>query len=59
LVALGFGFPLSDGGVKGACSFYGGLEKFKAMVWIGRNNNLHKLLFDLLVVFELGGGVLS
>ena len=59
LITLGFGFPFSDGGVKGACTFYSGLEKCEASLWIGGNADLSKLLFELVVAFELGGWVLG
>ena len=59
LVALGFGFPFLDGGVKGASAFDSGFEECKAMVWISGNANLLKLLFDLVIAFKLGGRVLG
>ena len=37
LVALGFGFPFLDGGVKGAGAFDSGFEECKAMVQISGN----------------------
>ena len=59
LVALGFGFPFSDGGVKGAGVFHSGFEECKATMWVSGNANLCKLLFDLVITFKLGGRVLG
>ena len=59
LVALRFGFPFSNGGVKGASAFHSGFEECKVTVWVSRNSDLHDLLFDLVVTYKLGGRVLG
>ena len=59
LVTLEFCFPFSDGWVEGAHVFYSGLEESKTMMWISRDTDLLKLLFDLVIAFKFGGQVLG
>ena len=59
LVALGSGFPFSDGKVKGAGAFDSGFDECKVTAQIHRNADLLELLFDLVITFKLGDRVFS
>ena len=59
LVGLWFGFPFADGRVIIARAFHGDLEEGEATMRVSRNADLHKLLLDLVAVFEFGRWVLS
>ena len=59
LFAVWFGYPFSNGHVKGASAFDGCFEKGQALLWIGGYAVLLELLFNSIIMFELGDLILG